>query len=321
MLSSPNTGPPSVWIPTKQVNRRCHLHDTALHPDTPGQQQHLHEDAVQLSIHTVISFKLVNNHTPTTLTLKTAVPQGCVLSPLLYSLFTHDCLPVHGSNSIIKFAHNTTVIGLYNNNDESAYRDEIQQLVMWCAGNNLTLNTKKTKELIVEYRKTKGCSHTPIHIDGAEIECVSSFKSLCSHTRRHGNCFFPRAVTMLNSVHQQPPLQPYHHPIDIVTLSSTPRDYNKDEHYNSAHVILYILHILHTACITLYFILLYILLHCQLLPVAHVTCLRTMLHMSFWFHRNYLHYLHIPHTVYSSCHLHYLHVFMFLDLMTICSSG
>ena len=44
--------------------------------------------------------------------------QGCVLSPLLYSLFTHDCM----ANTIIKFADDTTVVGLFTNNDETAYK-------------------------------------------------------------------------------------------------------------------------------------------------------------------------------------------------------
>ena len=40
-----------------------------------------------------------------------------MLSPLLYSLFTHDCVAKHDSNTIIKFADNTTVVGLITNND------------------------------------------------------------------------------------------------------------------------------------------------------------------------------------------------------------
>jgi hypothetical protein len=45
----------------------------------------------------------------------------------LYSLFTHDCVAKHGSNTIIKFADNTTVVGLITDNDETAYREEVRQ--------------------------------------------------------------------------------------------------------------------------------------------------------------------------------------------------
>uniref|UniRef100_A0A4W5Q585 DIS3-like exonuclease 1 n=1 Tax=Hucho hucho TaxID=62062 RepID=A0A4W5Q585_9TELE len=45
-------------------------------------------------------------------------PQGWVLNPLLYTLFTHDCMATHASNSIIKFADDTTVVGLITNNDK-----------------------------------------------------------------------------------------------------------------------------------------------------------------------------------------------------------
>jgi hypothetical protein len=51
-----------------------------------------------------------------------------VLSPLLYSLFTHDCMAMHSSNSIMKFADDTTVVGLITNNNESAYREEVRAL-------------------------------------------------------------------------------------------------------------------------------------------------------------------------------------------------
>ncbi|KAI3369025.1 hypothetical protein L3Q82_025435 [Scortum barcoo] len=50
-----------------------------------------------------------------------------------------------------------------------------------CADNNLLLNTNKTKELIVDFRKVKRETHDPIHINGMAVERVSSFKFLGIH--------------------------------------------------------------------------------------------------------------------------------------------
>ena len=67
-----------------------------------------------------------NNTSPTLM----GAPQGCVLSPLLYSLFTHDCMARHDSNTIIKFADDTTVVGLITDNNETAYREEVRDLAV-----------------------------------------------------------------------------------------------------------------------------------------------------------------------------------------------
>jgi gmma-aminobutyric acid receptor subunit gamma/cGMP-dependent protein kinase 2 len=64
----------------------------------------------------------------TSLTLNTGTPQGCVLSLLLFYLFTPYCVAMHAPNSIIKFADDTTVVGLITNNDETAYREEVGTL-------------------------------------------------------------------------------------------------------------------------------------------------------------------------------------------------
>jgi gmma-aminobutyric acid receptor subunit gamma/cGMP-dependent protein kinase 2 len=45
----------------------------------------------------------VGNNISTPLILNTGNPQGCMLSPLLYSLVTHACVAMHASNSIINF--------------------------------------------------------------------------------------------------------------------------------------------------------------------------------------------------------------------------
>ncbi len=67
----------------------------------------------------------VGQFTSNSITLNVGAPQGCVLSPLLYSLYTHDCVSSHSSTSIIKFADDTVVLGLVSNNDdEAAYLDE-----------------------------------------------------------------------------------------------------------------------------------------------------------------------------------------------------
>ena len=92
-----------------------------------------------------------------------------MLSPLLYSLFTHDCTARHDSNTIIKFADDTTVVGLITEKDETAYGEEVKDLTVWCKDNNLSLNVIKTKEMIVDYRKMR-TEHAPILIGGAVVE-------------------------------------------------------------------------------------------------------------------------------------------------------
>ena len=62
----------------------------------------------------------VDNSTSAMLALNTGAPQGCVLSPLGYSLFTHDCMDTQNSN---------TVVGLITKDNETALgrRSETRQ--------------------------------------------------------------------------------------------------------------------------------------------------------------------------------------------------
>ncbi len=120
----------------------------------------------------------VGQFTSNSITLNVGAPQGCVLSPLLYSLYTHDCVFSHSSTSIVKFADDTVVLGLVSNNEEAAYLHEVERLTSWCQDNCLSLNVSKTKELIVDFRKRQQRPYTPLMISGTPVERVSSFKYL-----------------------------------------------------------------------------------------------------------------------------------------------
>lgn len=91
-------------------------------------------------------------------------------------LYTHDCTSIH-TNTIIKFADDTTVVGLISRGDKTAYRDGFQRLTEWCMANNLALNASKTKELIIDFR-IHNTSLTPLHVSGVYVERVLAFRFL-----------------------------------------------------------------------------------------------------------------------------------------------
>ncbi|KAI3360543.1 hypothetical protein L3Q82_002422 [Scortum barcoo] len=89
------------------------------------------------------------------------------------------------SNTIIKFADDTTIICWHDRSPaaiyEAAYREEVRALTSWCQDNNLHLNVSKTKELIVDFRRRQREEHAPLSINGTTVERVSSFRFLGVH--------------------------------------------------------------------------------------------------------------------------------------------
>ena len=64
--------------------------------------------------------------------------------------------------------------------NEQEYRGVITDFVDWCQQNHLILNTSKTKEIVIDFRR-KPSPHTPVNIQGSVIDMVDSFKCLGVH--------------------------------------------------------------------------------------------------------------------------------------------
>ena len=80
----------------------------------------------------------VNGLSSEQLITNTGAPQGCVLSPVLYTIYTNDYRSHHESTKIIKFADDSSIIGLLQDN-EIHYQNEVQGFVGWCQENFLFL--------------------------------------------------------------------------------------------------------------------------------------------------------------------------------------
>ena len=111
-------------------------------------------------------------------TINTGLPQGTVLAPTLFTIYTDACRSCFQNIPILKYADDTSIQALIKNElDLDNYFTTINNFVNWCNIHFLKLNVKKTKEIIFDFR-TKDNNHETVNIAGEIVERVEKYKYL-----------------------------------------------------------------------------------------------------------------------------------------------
>ena len=114
------------------------------------------------------------NSVSSSMTTSSGSPQGTVLSPILFTLYTNDCKGTNESH-LIKCSDDSAILDL--SNDDNHHFTEVSKFAEWCERNYLMLNVSKTKELVIDFRHIS--AYLPdLVIKEERVERVSHHKYL-----------------------------------------------------------------------------------------------------------------------------------------------
>ena len=92
------------------------------------------------------AYTTYRNHTSSQRQFKTGVPQGGVLSPILFNIYTADIPPTRAPVQVMAYADDITITSTHTNTSTAKkyIQPYLHKNFVWTKQNNLTLNPDKT---------------------------------------------------------------------------------------------------------------------------------------------------------------------------------
>ncbi|KAF7649735.1 hypothetical protein LDENG_00136880 [Lucifuga dentata] len=107
----------------------------------------------------------------------TGFPPGYVLSPLLFIVYTNCCTSTFSNRHFIRYADDTAL---------EEHGPVLDYFLNWCEKSNLLLNTTKTKETSIDFRKLKSSKPTFINREPINLSEITSILALYLITNSDG---------------------------------------------------------------------------------------------------------------------------------------
>ena len=110
------------------------------------------------------------------------VPQGSVLGPLLFIIYTHDMWS-NLENDLLAYADDATLVAVVPSpNMRTAVADslnrDLAKISDWCTSWGMKLNPTKTQSMIMGRSRTEYPHHSSLYINGIALTTTTSFKVL-----------------------------------------------------------------------------------------------------------------------------------------------